>query len=364
MFFVSEPGKGKDEFKEWLKLFGIYLVTRRFERAGVWRYGLTVDVVDSTRLTRYNETATDADRKAGSEPSVDIDEHIVINQISYRPIYKFGEDASDANVGGMRYVYSEESITDYGAAKTMELKASAMFLGSQSYDGVYTTSPEDLQTGIATETALRWFGVYDRAVNFLEFEAPHVAWRIQPADQVLLSMTGVPSPTGARSLSDTVGKVVRVQYRTGSNAGATIRLMLTNTASVDWVPSARITTVTGGTGLTLAANEFTNVDATFPAIFGDDLPDRDGRFFRPTAYDPSAALPVVIYDVRDYAGTAVNTTVTAYAGSTSITVGTSVASLSSAATAGYLYISLRTYNALASARYNAHAWQDRDKELT
>jgi hypothetical protein len=238
-----------------------------------------------------------------------------------------------------------------------------MFLGSQGYGGNYYTG-DDLQTGIATECALRWFGVYDHAVMFLELETPHIGWRIQPADQVLLSLTGVPGPDGSPNMGDVVGKCVRAVYRTGENAGVTLRFMLTNTNAVEWAPSALVTTITGTSDLTLdIVGVYTDISNTVPAIFGDALPNYDGNFFRPTAYHPSAALPVTIYDIRDYAGTAISTTVTTYTNAGNITVAANVSALAGAATAGRCVLTLGAAGAITSARYAAHTFVDEDKRL-
>lgn len=364
MFFVTDPGKGRSDLEAWLKMFGIHFVTKRFQRGGVWRYGLTVDIVDSLSVNRYGATFSDTDRKAATSVAVDYNERVVINQVAYKPVYKFGENPDNETTGGMRYVYSEESITDYGAAKPLELRASSILQGSMTYGSYQTSTIEDLQTGIATETALRWFGVYDRGIVKLTVECPHTGWRFQPGDDLLLALTAVGAPNGDADLVDTIGKVIRVNYRTGVDAGATLTLRLdnNNTGVVAWAPSATVANIST-VNLTLHANRWTDVDATVPDIPGNPLPNRDGYFFNPATYGLTQ-LPVVVYDARDYAGTAIYTTVNTFTSPTAVVLATSAAALVSALSGDNVHMTLGRHDTSTSARYRLHMFLDRDKDLT
>lgn len=253
MFWVPEAGKGKDAVEELLRANGIYLVTRRFTRDGVERFGVSVDVVDVPASSSFNTEFTDSDLSANKSPRVDINERLLINVISLSPHYKFGSDTSDT--GGKRFTYAEESIAKFGAAKTLEMEPSTIFnVFNTAFGGNYT-DPEEITVAIVTAIGLRWFGAFSYGNYTLSGETPHIGWKFQAGDRVLITLTGVPNPDGSDGFANVIAKVVDVTHRHGSGAGARVSLRLSVVQSAELAPCLNVVSVDGAE-ITLASEGY------------------------------------------------------------------------------------------------------------
>lgn len=243
MFWVAEAGKGKESLEELLRTNGIYLVTRRFTRNGIERFGLSVDVVDVAAVSTSNNYLSDADVSANKRPRVDINERLLINVISLSPRYRFGADVGDT--GSARFARAEDSIRKYGAAKTLELNPNTIYnIFSSQYAGNYT-DPEKITVAIAGAIGLRWFGAYAHGNYNLDADSPHIGWKFQAGDRVLVNLTGVPNPNGTGSFEDVIAKVVDVSHKHGQGAGAKISLRLFSTQAAELTPNLSVESVDG-----------------------------------------------------------------------------------------------------------------------
>ena len=248
MFWIAEAGKGKDAVEEFLRANGVYLVTRRFTRDGVERFGLSVDVVDVPSVSSYTNTLRDSDISANKKPRVDINERLLINTIVLSPHYKFGTDAGDT--GGMRYDYAEASIAKYGATKALKFEPNAIYnIFSGQFSGAYT-NPEQVTAAIAAAIGLRWFGAFASGNYTIESDTPHGGWKFQAGDRVLIDLTGVPNPNGTDTFDGVIAKVIDVTHKHGTGAGARVSLRLSVVQSAELAPNVMVVSVDGPNVLT------------------------------------------------------------------------------------------------------------------
>jgi hypothetical protein len=75
-------------------------------------------------------------------------------------------------------------------------------------------------------------------------------------------------------------------------------------------------------------------------------------------------LPVVVYDARDYTGTAIYTTINTFTSPTAVVLATSAAALVSALSGDNVHMTLGRHDTSTAARYRLHMFLDRDKDLT
>lgn len=241
MFWIPESGKGKDAVEELLRANGVYFVTRRFVRDNIEYFGLSVDVVDAPTQTEYTIELTDADISANRKPRVDINERLIINHICVVPRFAYSKDSDDA--ASKRYERAEDSITKYGQAKTLELSPAALFnVFSSNFAGSYADR-EQVADAVAHVIGLRWFGAFSRGNYTLRGETPHIGWKYQSGDRVLIVLTGVPNPDGTNNYASLVAKIDDVTHKHGSNASGDITLRLSSSQPVELAPCFTVESV-------------------------------------------------------------------------------------------------------------------------
>lgn len=307
LFWIEGSGKGKEALTEFMKAFGVYFVTRRFERNGEYLFGLSVDLVDVPVGTRYNVSLTDSHLSADSVPETDVNERLLINTIAISPYYEFGKDVGDT--GGKRFVYAEESIGKYGLSKALEIKATALFnIYSSLYGGEYNGN-EQIATAIATHVGLRWFGAFASGNFTIELKTPHVGWAIQPGDRVLLNLSNGVNPNGDDGFSEVTAKVVDQKCSHGPRAGSQITLRINTTRAAELAPVVEITdTQAGGTILVCADNAFSDSFAGVP-FDGDTSPVKDIQWFNALRHTDQP-FKIVVWEEGNYTNRA-TVTVTA-----------------------------------------------------
>ena len=243
MFWIPESGKGKDAIEELLRANGVYLVTRRFVRDNIEYFGLSVDVIDSPTQTQYTVELTDSDVSANRKPRVDINERLLVNHICITPRFSFSKDPDDAV--SKRYERDDDSIAKYGQAKTLELDPAAIYnVFNSTFAGTYTDI-EQVADAIAHVIGLRWFGAFSRGNYTLRAETPHIGWKYQPGDRVLVSLTGVPNPDGTNSYDGLVAKITDVTHKHGSNAAGDVTLRLSTTQPAELSPCFSVASIDG-----------------------------------------------------------------------------------------------------------------------
>lgn len=312
LFWVEEAGKGKDAVEQLLLANGVYFVTRRFTRDGVEKFGLSVDVVDLPVTTQYNHELTDSEILASSRPSVDVNERLIINHISLAPRYHFGQDTGDT--GGKRYAYASKSIAKYGQAKTLELEPSAFYnLFSSAFGGTYHRD-SDIATAIVSAVGLRWFGAYSSGNYTLSANTPHIGWKYQTGDRVLVTLTGVPNPDGSDSYIGVPAKVMDASHTHGSGANAKVVLRLSVVTIAELAPNFMVDASGYGPGyINIKPNAFSgnsqngyflpgtdDSSTAYPPPFGQPGPVTDGMWFDPANHPLN--LVVRIWDRGNYAG--------------------------------------------------------------
>lgn len=328
LFWIDKAGGGKDVLENFLKLNGVYLVTRRFVRGGVSRFGLSADVVDVPAPTRWDVSITDSHILASEEPRVNINERLTINQVAISPRYEFGKEIGDT--GGKRYAYAEQSIKKYGAAKALEIEASAIYSSFSSYFTGNYIDEADIATAIATAAGLRWFGAYSDGNFTINANMPHVGWAIQAGDRVMLSITNIASPDGTLGYTG-VAKVMDVKHKHGDRPGADVTLRVNTAQGVELAPSFRVASYSGS-NITLSANEFSLTgDGVQPPFDGDTSPPRDAQWFNYARH--GAGLTVTVWEQGNYASRQTRT-VTATSGNVLTLSSNLGGTLQSAITAG------------------------------
>ena len=319
LFWIEEAGKGKEALEQFMKVHGIYFVTRRFERDGEYLFGLSVDLVDVPVSTKYDLSIDDAFRKADSSVDTNINERLIVNTITVTPAYEFGK--KDGEAGGKIYEYAEDSINKYGASKALDIKASAQF---SSFYGTVGELP--VAVSMATAVSLRWFGSYATGNFTLEMECPHAGWIVQSGDRVLIDLTGVVNTNGEDSILS-VAKVVDAKHNHGKNAGAKLVFRISLARAAELVPCFEVTSIASNPIVTIASNSFSLTDDTVP-FASDAAPPTDILWFNSTRHTDGSGLRVYVWVKGDYSGTVVER------GVTSSSVASSRLTLDSALPAG------------------------------
>lgn len=321
MWWVDESGKGKDALEQFMKMNGLYFVTRRFERDGEYLFGLSVDLVDAPVPSRYNVSLTDAFRSADSQVDLDINERLIVNSIALTPVYRYGEKDSDA--GGKVFEQALDSINKYGISKSLEIKASALFSDWQG-----TPVNQAQIAAIATAISLRWFGSLSTGNFTLSLECPHVGWAVQSGDRVRVNLTGVVNTNGDDGIADVVCKVVDVKHTHGKNAGAKLTLRVASARASELVPCFRITSIAGNPTVVLQANSFSDATAQLP-FDGDAQPLTDALWFQASKHTDGSGLRVYIWERGNFANNVERGVV-----ATSLAVGNNTLTLDSALPGG------------------------------
>jgi len=353
-FWVTEAKKGKEDIASFLQSNGLHFVTKRFSPSSaksVTRYpynyfGISIAPLDMTSRSSYLREITDADRSANTSVSTDFNERLIVNSIRLTPFYYYNKDASE--VGGNVYAYAEESIADFGAYKTVEIRPAALY-ASITAGGALYTSQQDMYVGLAAKIGLRWFGAFANGSYLLTMESPHTGWRFQPGMPVQISLTGVTSPEADDDLSSLPARIMDVKHRHGSRPGATITARLAfGGGPVELAPCMRVTAHSGGTSLTVQPNWYTASDQMlpFPSLESENGITNDCHWFDRTEHG-AANFSVYCWEIGDYANgqTKIVSAVTpGGAGTGTVTITTALsAGLQTAATAGRLVITLPVY---------------------
>ena len=286
IWWVEQSGKGKEALEEFMQLHGVYFVTRRFERAGVYLFGLSVDVVDVPVPSRYNISVTDAFRKADTSVDVDINERLIINTVAVSPSYQFGQKESDA--GGKVFAYAEDSINKYGASKSLDIKASAFF---SSYLGL--SNENAIAIAMADAIGLRWFGGFATGNFTLQMECLHNGWLVQSGDRALVTLTGVVNTNGEDGIS-AVAKVLDAKHTYGKSAGAKITFRISLARAAELVPCFDVNDVSDNPDILISLNTFSSSTADIP-FDGDALPVKDVHWFQALKHADGSGLRCFIW---------------------------------------------------------------------
>jgi hypothetical protein len=279
-FWIDEKGKGKDSLGEYLKMLGVYMITRRFTRGGTQYYGLSVDSIDPPVVTTTYDTFTDDDRLAGTRAPTEHNERLIINSISTRPFTKrWGTKETD---GEPITEFDQWSIEEYGGSKTMEIKPTALYaIWDNSITG-NTYHGREAQLAWLTVVAVRWFGAYGRGHYTIDLEAPApIGWRFRMGDKILVSLTGVRDPEGNRGIVSRPAKVTELDLAYGSKGRVKIRLRMGYENFAELAPSGQVSAISATT-MTLSANKFSL--ATWPIIGSGAIGATDADWFDPTFY--------------------------------------------------------------------------------
>lgn len=351
-FWVTEPKKGKEDFASFLQSNGLHFVTKRFavyspaSRSAYNYFGITVAPLDMTSRSTYLREVTDADRSASTSVTTDFNERLIINSIRLTPFYYFNKDASE--IGGNVYAYAEESIAEYGAYKTLEVRPAALY-ASITAGGTLYNSQQDMYVGLAAKIGLRWFGAFANGSYLLTMECPHTGWRYQPGMPVRISLTGVTSPEADDNLTDLPARIMDVKHRHGSRPGATITARLAfGGGPVELAPCMQVTAHAGGTALTIAPTLYSLSDQMipYPSVETAGGVTNDSHWFDYTEHG-AGNFSVYCWELGDYANgqTKVVSAVThGGASDSTVTITTALsAGLQTAATAGRLIITLPAY---------------------
>ncbi|MEK9721977.1 MAG: hypothetical protein VW405_00655, partial [Rhodospirillaceae bacterium] len=271
-FWVTESKKGKEDIASFMQSNGLCFVAKRFlvsstvSRRDLNFFGVSVAPLDMTSRSTYSREITDADRSANTSVTTDFNERLIINSVRLTPFYYYNKDASE--VGGNVYAYAEESIADFGAYKTLEIRPAALYASITAGGGTYSNQT-DMYVGLATKIGLRWFGAFANGSYLLTMEAPHTGWRYQPGMPIRISLTGVVSPEADDDLSGLPARIMDVKHRHGARPGATITARLAfGGGPVELAPCMRVTSHTGGTALRVHPLYFCRQDQEppFPSI--------------------------------------------------------------------------------------------------
>lgn len=303
-FWVTEPKKGKEDLASFMQSNGLCFVAKRFlvgstvSRQDLNFFGLSVAPLDMTSRSTYSREITDADRSANTSVTTDFNERLIVNSVRLTPFYYYNKDASE--IGGNVYAYAEESIADFGAYKTLEIRPAALY-ASITAGGATYSNQIDMYTGLATKIGLRWFGAFANGSYLLTMEAPHTGWRFQPGMAVRLSLTGVTSPEADDDLDGLPARIMDVKHRHGSRPGATITARLAfGGGPVELAPCMRVTSHSFGTDLRVSPLHFCrqDQDPPYPSITSDYR--NDSHWFDYDAHG-SANFSVYCWEVGDYA---------------------------------------------------------------
>lgn len=309
-FWVDEAGKGKDALAEFMKYYGMFFVTRRFERGGIPYFGLSVESIAQPLTTHYQHTITDSDRTGDTKVEIDFNERLTVNVVSYTPYFTgWGGSKPD---GDPVFYYDEWSIEEYGAAKTLELKPTILDWMTEDTNGGTRTGRE-ASYAVTFASACRWFSAFGNGNYTLAMECPApVGWRFQMGDHVLINLTGPRDPlTGQRNLSSLPARVYRVENVYGERGGARIEFRCGYSKSAELVPCGRVTAIDLGAGtFTLDGNFFSSALDRSPFDF--DRPPADADWFDPAVI--GADIACRIWVEGDYLNTVMGINITVRSG--------------------------------------------------
>lgn len=295
-FWIDEKGKGKEALAEYLKSLGVHLVTRRFQRSGVWYYGLSVDTIDPPIPTALFDVVDDTDRLANSKTRTKNNERLIINSISSKPFLKeWG--TKDSNAEPIT-IFDPWSIEEYGASKALELKPTTLykFIAISSTGTSYFG--REAQLAWMELVGWRWFGAYSRGHYTLEMECPAPSgWRFSMTDRLSVTLTGVRDPEGNLGLVSVPAKITELEHSHGMRAGTKITMRLSYDEFAELAPCLKVVNIVGNV-LTVASNHFTESTQTIPHT---GLPGaQDGEWFRANdIYEDS--ITAIIWNEGDYA---------------------------------------------------------------
>lgn len=183
----------------------------------------------------------------------------IINQI--RAFYHWNPSKSEPTDTAYVDVLHDDSIAEYGVRNKLEWKLPG-----------WTT---DSATALAA--VLDWsadvFRRYGRPFDIVTFDTDRSAMLLSPGDTITLTIPGFPSTRGTRR-ETTSAVVLQVEKRySGDDIGCTLRVAIEAPERYGrYVPSARVLTFDGTTGVTLSEDEFSVAgDADYSHFAAGDI---------------------------------------------------------------------------------------------
>lgn len=294
-FWVEEQGKGKKDLEQLMLSYGMFFVTRQFERGGQRYFGLSVESIGSPVATTYDDEVIDADRALGSDVQSNLNERLVINSISLLPWEKVADkERSDSDP---IFVYDEWSIGEYGPAKILELKPRIFDwfteLGTPSGR---TYAGRQAHIAQAVFIGFKWFSSYGRGPYMIKMECPApIGWRYDVGDHVLVTLTGVKDPEGNKNTTARAGRVYRAQHQRGSRARSYIEIYVGLDDVCELAPNGRVESI--------SASSLTLMDGYF-SVDGEHHSSNDysdASFFDPLDYGGN--IDIEVWSQGAYSGT-------------------------------------------------------------
>jgi len=351
-FWVDEKGKGASSLEEYLKMMGIYLITRRFQRGGQWYFGISADTLDAPVVTSTYDTLTDDDRERNTKAILKRNDRLIINSVSTRPFSKrWGTKDTD---GEPITIFDQWSIEEHGASKTLEIKPTALYV---IWDDTITGERyigREAQLAWLEVVGIRWFGAYGRGHCTLDLECvPPTGWRFSMGDKILVTLSGVRNPQGGAGLVATPAKVMELDQGYGAKAKIKLRLRIGYENFAELAPNAKVTSI-ASTTLTLSANEFSR--AIWPTPGTGNFGAVDADWFDPSIYKGN--IRCMIWTEGKWATTKQTFKVTSRLSANVLTIDTNLTATSVATNLGSgenTLISFDTFDSSDTTRQKAYA---------
>lgn len=351
-FWVDEKGKGASSLEEYLKMMGIYLITRRFQRGGQWYFGISADTLDAPVVTSTYDTLTDDDRERNTKAILKRNDRLIINSVSTRPFSKrWGTKDTD---GEPITIFDQWSIEEHGASKTLEIKPTALYV---IWDDTITGERyigREAQLAWLEVVGIRWFGAYGRGHCTLDLECvPPTGWRFSMGDKILVTLSGVRNPQGGAGLVATPAKVMELDQGYGAKAKIKLRLRIGYENFAELAPNAKVTSI-ASTTLTLSANEFSR--AIWPTPGTGNFGAVDADWFDPSIYKGN--IRCMIWTEGKWATTKQTFKVTSRLSANVLTIDTNLTATSVATNLGAgenTLISFDTFDSSDTTRQKAYA---------
>jgi len=351
-FWVDEKGKGASSLEEYLKMMGIYLITRRFQRGGQWYFGISADTLDAPVVTSTYDTLTDDDRERNTKAILKRNDRLIINSVSTRPFSKrWGTKDTD---GEPITIFDQWSIEEHGASKTLEIKPTALYV---IWDDTITGERyigREAQLAWLEVVGIRWFGAYGRGHCTLDLECvPPTGWRFSMGDKILVTLSGVRNPQGGAGLVATPAKVMELDQGYGAKAKIKLRLRIGYENFAELAPNAKVTSI-ASTTLTLSANEFSR--AIWPTPGTGNFGAVDADWFDPSLYKGN--IRCMIWTEGKWATTKQTFKVTSRLSANVLTIDTNLTATSVATNLGSgenTLISFDTFDSSDTTRQKAYA---------
>lgn len=350
-WWVDEAGKGKEALEELLRLYGMFFVSKQFVRDGVLYFGISLESISPSTATTFDDIVDDADRAAGTIPTTEVNDRLVVNIVSLLPWNKAAQgNKSDAEP---IIIYNEPSIAAVGPSKTLELKPNVFDWFSRT-DGIMTNlAGREAHIAVALRAADRWIAAYGSGPYVLKLSVPApVGWRFYAGDRLLITLTGVRDPAGNANIAATPGRISRVSHQWGSRARSEIEVYVGFESSAELAPNCLVTDIITSSTLGVSHGHFTTDDSA------DEF--SDAAFFDPEDYDGAIYCQLWPESARYGTSTVIDVVVVARSGDV-LTLETPLTPFEEADLHNYLdngvplVLSFGAYSSGSSSRQKAYA---------